>query len=186
MKLCHNSVLQVTQIMSTWRNLWGLWETRRWRRGSSHVNSGEMGLLASPGSAISAWLPLVPVIWGTSGNQLLVLQCLAVYQGFQNPIWVVGIPVPQLPSPWPCIYKVSSQLHRILLPPLLGLQRTGVMVSPEWPALSGCQKPLFFRVLNWSSARLNSSATWWEGPFSDGDGYDFEALAPKFEILLSE
>lgn len=59
--------------------------------------------------------------------------------GSQNPIWVVGIPVLQLPILQAWIYKVSFRPHGILLPVLL-LQRARTMDSPGWPTLFGCQE----------------------------------------------
>lgn len=65
-----------------------------------------------------------------SGDQLLILQCLAAYQNFQNLRGWVGIPVPHLSSPQSWICKISSRPPRIRFPLSPGFQRAGMM-SPS-------------------------------------------------------
>lgn len=64
MKLCHNSILQVTQITYAWRNLRDCGRLEHGREAVTLISSGEISQLAFPRSTIP-WLSPVPVIWGT-------------------------------------------------------------------------------------------------------------------------
>lgn len=81
---------------------------------------------------------------------------------------MVGIPVPQLPSLQPWIYKVSSRLCETLLPLLPGLQRAGAVDSLGWPALSGCQEAFLVQSLylvvsrtERRSSLVTGNVQWW-------------------------
>lgn len=151
------------------------------REAGTLISSGEISHLAFSPSTIP-WLLPVPVIWGTP---LRTNYCCCSAQpstlfGWWEFLFVSCPPY----SPGSIKFPLGYMEFHFLFSLVYRGQELWILLDGQ--LYLAAKKPFFYRAFTWSSAGLNASAPWWQGTCSDGDGYYFEPLAPKFENLLSE